>query len=93
LGNGRELFDSWDTTRLLEQIKEHRSRIRELLRDDSPEISLDYETNFARILEALFQEVPKERISVADLAKDKWLMNIQNSPETSRIIGSSIACL
>jgi len=78
LGRGKELFDAINTIELLEQIKEHRIRIRELLRTYSLEISLDYETNFARILEALFQEDPEKRMSVADLAKDKWLMNIQN---------------
>ena len=71
------MFDAWDTTRLLEQIKVHRSHIRELLREDSSEIPSDYETNFVRILEALLQEDPLERMSVADLEKDTWLRNTQ----------------
>jgi hypothetical protein len=69
LGSGRELFDAKNTTRLLEQIKEYRSRIQELLREDSAELPSDDEIQFVRILEGLLQEDPEKRTSVTDLAK------------------------
>jgi hypothetical protein len=49
----------------------------EMLRDDFPEISLEYELNFVRILDGLFKEDPEERLSITDLAEDKWLMDTE----------------
>ncbi len=68
------LFDSPDTTRLLEQIKKHRSTLDERLQGFGPDLSSEERWNYVRILEALLKEDPEERLAIQDLARDEWLM-------------------
>lgn len=72
------IFESWKVEDLPEEIAGYRKETGKELRDCFPEISLEYELNYVRILDGLFKEDLEERLSITELAEDRWLRALES---------------